>query len=76
MRYEELKNSSYSCSSYQLCFAAIGIVNFSEKPTFFMFASDMQQTYPPFPASAAARGLSVLVLLPVSILAGNLVQQE
>lgn len=69
-------NSNYSWFLYQLCFAAIGIINFSKKLPFFIFASDTQQTYTSFPASTAATDLSALVLLSVSSLVHNLVQQE
>lgn len=41
-----MKNSSYSWFSYYLYFAAVGIINFSEKPPFFVFASDTEQTSP------------------------------
>lgn len=38
------KNNNYSWFSYQLCFAAIGIINFSKKPQYFIFASGTQSS--------------------------------
>lgn len=70
------KKSNYSCFSYQLCFAAVGIINFSKKPPFFIFPTDTQHPYTSFPASTAGTDLSVLVVLSLSILVHNLVKQE